>query len=85
MWLARAPRATDDPCPVRVAYAVGKQIGGAVVRNRLRRRLRAAMHELDRSGQVLPGQYLVGARPAASTTSFAELRSHLSTALAEAA
>jgi ribonuclease P protein component len=30
----------------RVGYAVGKRVGGAVVRNRVRRRLRALIHEL---------------------------------------
>ena len=57
-WLAG-----DDGTPPRVAYAVGRRVGPAVVRNRLRRRLRAAMAELAPS---LPaGVYLVGAGPEA--------------------
>ena len=47
---------------VRVAYAIGRQVGPAVVRNRLRRRLRAAVREIDRSTGGLPtGAYLVSA------------------------
>jgi ribonuclease P protein component len=63
--------------PPRVAYAVGRSVGGAVVRNRVRRRLRAVLHaETARSG--LPaGLYLVGARPSAASASFAELRDDL--------
>lgn len=30
--------------PPRVAYRIGRRVGSAVVRNRLRRRLRAVMH-----------------------------------------
>ena len=54
--LARAPRhrhgpvsvrfrAGDTTEPPRVAYAVGRRVGSAVVRNRVRRRLRAAVAE----------------------------------------
>ena len=39
----------------------GKRVGGAVVRNRLRRRLRAAVAE--RPGVLAPGAYLVAAGP----------------------
>ena len=34
---------------VRVAYAIGRPVGPAVVRNRVRRRLRAAVREIDAS------------------------------------
>ena len=34
---------------VRVAYAIGRKVGPAVVRNRVRRRLREAVRELDRT------------------------------------
>jgi ribonuclease P protein component len=48
------------PCePPRVAYAVGRRAGGAVTRNRVRRRLRAATRA--HAEQLEPGcAYLVG-------------------------
>lgn len=60
-----------------VAYAVGKPVGTAVVRNRVRRRLRAAAAELA----PRPGTYLVGVTPAAAERSYAELRDDLDAAL----
>lgn len=47
--------------PPRVAFAVGKQVGGAVVRNRIRRRLRAALRELQATTGLPTGAYLIGA------------------------
>ena len=45
--------------PPRVAYAVGRKAGGAVARNRVRRRLRAATRA--HSAELEPGRaYLVG-------------------------
>ncbi len=35
-----------EPCPSRFGFIVPKAVGGAVVRNRVRRRLRAVSHEL---------------------------------------
>lgn len=66
----------DQP---RVAYAIGKRAGGAVQRNRLRRRLRALVAEL--APQLAPGAYLIGAAAEALPLSHGELRSHLSEAL----
>ena len=65
---------TDRP---QVAYAIGRPVGTAVVRNRTRRRLRAAVAELAPS----PGTYLIGATPAAASASYAELRDDLAGAL----
>jgi ribonuclease P protein component len=62
-----------------VAYAVGRSVGGAVQRNRLRRRLRAIMSELG--AELAGGAYLVGAAPGAAALSFGELKAIVSQAL----
>jgi len=70
---------------VRVAYGIGRRVGTAVVRNRVRRRLRAAMHEVDRErGGLNPGAYLVLVRPEAGTAPYAELKRSLGAACDEA-
>ncbi len=62
-----------DGLPPRIAYAVGRKAGGAVIRNRIRRRLKAVVWEtrflLD------PGAYLVGGTARVATMSYQELRS----------
>jgi ribonuclease P protein component len=70
------PRA--DQGSLHVAYAIGRPVGTAVTRNRVRRRLRAALVELDREGRVpAPGDLLVAARPRAAEAGYQELRDHL--------
>jgi ribonuclease P protein component len=59
--------------PARVAFAIGRPVGGAVVRNRVRRRLRALLVAEATRQPLAPGYYLVGARPGAAGVSFAEL------------
>ena len=66
--------------PPRVAYAIGSRVGGAVVRNRVRRRLRAATRSHAR--ELEPGHaYLVSATPAAARSTYAELTTALHGAL----
>jgi ribonuclease P protein component len=77
------PRRCGDPDGARVAYAVGRRAGGAVTRNRIRRRLRAAVAALP--AQPPPGAYLVSAGGEAATCPFEELVDHLGRALREAA
>jgi ribonuclease P protein component len=63
---------------VRVAYAIGRKVGPAVVRNRVRRRLREAVRELDRTtGGLGCGAYLVTVRPEAAGSTYRELRDDL--------
>jgi ribonuclease P protein component len=74
----------DGSSPPRVAYAVGRRVGGAVTRNRVRRRLRAAV--TSHRSQLEPGRaYLLGASPAAAGMSFAELEAAVGQLLATAA
>jgi ribonuclease P protein component len=61
----------DTAAGPRIAYALGKQVGTAVVRNRLRRRLKAIA--AGHADIVHPGSYLIGARPGAAHRSFEEL------------
>jgi len=73
----------DPSFPPRVAYAVGKRVGPAVVRNRVRRRLRAAMWA--HRAQLRPGgAYLFGAAPAAASAPFAEIDAAMGELLAGA-
>jgi ribonuclease P protein component len=62
--------------PPRVAFSIGRDVGNAVTRNRVRRRLRSAL----RSGmhQLEPGAaYLVRARPGAERSTYPELENTL--------
>ncbi|HWE57040.1 MAG TPA: ribonuclease P protein component [Acidimicrobiales bacterium] len=61
-----------DPAePPRVAYTIGRRVGSAVVRNRLRRRLRMLMRQL--ATDLRPGAYLVGASPEAARLTYTQL------------
>lgn len=76
-------RRDQDPSrPGRVAVVAGKRIGGAVLRNRAKRRLRAAV----RAEGVPDGVDLIlTAGPATPTTPFERLRADLRAATARAA
>jgi ribonuclease P protein component len=69
-----APGAEPEP---RVAYAIGRRVGTAVVRNRVRRRLRAAIGTLE---ELVPGAYLVAAGPEAAGQTYEELREEVAEA-----
>jgi ribonuclease P protein component len=79
LWCTYLP----DPAavPPRVAFAIGRAVGPAVVRNRLRRRLRAL---LASSLELPPGWYLIGARPVVTERTFDQLRSELTVLVAKA-
>lgn len=71
-------RGEDDRAgTIGLGLTVTKKIGGAVVRNRARRRLREALR-LTLPGTVRPGvDYVVVARAAALSMPFARLQSEL--------
>ncbi|MDR3649738.1 MAG: ribonuclease P protein component [Acidimicrobiales bacterium] len=71
-----------DPGVPRVAYAVGKRVGGAVVRNRLRRRLRAVV--ADAAGSLAPGAYLVAAGREAAGLPYEDLKDQVTAAMTSA-
>lgn len=74
------PRGDGSP-GMRIGYTVTKKIGNAVTRNRIKRRFRAAVH------QVLPGHGIAGAdhvligREEAMTRDFAVMQADLVRAL----
>ena len=57
----------------RVAYAIGRRVGGAVERNRLRRRLRSAVSEIEGEAGLSPGAYLLAPSRETSTLGYEEL------------
>jgi len=65
------------PLPPAWAFSIGKRVGNAVVRNRLRRRLREVARRL---GPLPAGTYLVRAQPRAALLSFLELQDNLAAA-----
>jgi ribonuclease P protein component len=71
--------ADSRPVPPRVAFAIGKKVGSAVRRNRIRRQLRAIVHQ--QAVNLRRGVYLIGVSPGTSETTFAELSSMFARAL----
>ncbi len=74
-WVPR-PRGT----PPQVAFAVGRAMGSAVVRNRVRRRLRSALGQ--RAADLPAGAYLLAVSPEAASASAEDLRSNVGTVIA---
>src|SRR4051812_23520821 len=62
-----------DAPQARVANAVNRSVGGAVERNRLRRRLRAIVRDCE----LAPGTYLIAASAAATALPHTELAAHV--------
>lgn len=63
---------TEEHRPPRIAFAVGRSVGNAVARNRVRRRLRAAI-DTHAARLVAGGLYLVEAAPGAADLTYSEL------------
>ncbi len=78
LTLTWVPRPSGEP--PQVAYAIGRVVGSAVVRNRVRRRLRCALRQLG--GELPPGAYLLGVSPAAATATADALRGDLESVVA---
>jgi ribonuclease P protein component len=63
-----------------VAYAIGRRVGNAVARNRIRRRVRAAIDQ--HTAELLPGgAYLFSADRPSMNLSFPTLSDHVATLL----
>jgi ribonuclease P protein component len=73
-----------DAVPPRLAFSIGRSVGPAVARNRLRRRLRAAVQSAAGAGQLPDGYVLVGAHSAALEQTFDNLRDEVTRMLTAA-
>jgi ribonuclease P protein component len=74
----------SDPAegsPPRVAYSIGRAVGPAVVRNRVRRRLRVLAAEAAAGGRLPSGWLLIGCRPSVVERTFDDLRRDLDSLL----
>ena len=73
----------DAPGYTRIGFSVSRRVGGAVVRNRVKRRLREVMRR--RLAGIVPGYDLVvTARPGAANASVATLDQEIGALLARA-
>lgn len=75
--------AQDGEGSARVGYAVTRRVGNAVTRNRVRRRLQAALSELVRRGDLTlrSGLYVIMPSPGVVPMGFPQLRDALAVAL----
>ena len=77
-------RRDADPT-IRVGFTVTKKIGNAVVRNRMKRRLRALARELLPTAGVPGTDHVLIGRQGGNDRDFASLRADLAKALAKVA
>ena len=70
---ARQRDADSAELPCRFGFAVSKRMGGAVVRNRIRRRLRASARRMNDEGACRGLDVVVIARQGAAEADFARL------------
>ena len=75
-------RKDSDP-QMRVGFTVTKKIGGAVVRNRMKRRFRALARELVPAGGLAGADHVMIGRAKGIERNFGSLRSELAEALAK--
>jgi ribonuclease P protein component len=76
------PRGDGSPA-MRVGYTVTKKIGGSVVRNRMKRRLRALARELLPSEGIPGADHVLIGRVGGIERDFTALRRELTKALAK--
>lgn len=83
-FLLLVRRREDGDSGMRVGYTVTKKIGGAVVRNRMKRRLRALARELLPQAGVPGADHVLIGRMGGVERDFADMRSELLKALGKA-
>jgi len=74
--------AADQESSVNVAYAISRRVGNAVLRNQIRRRIRALVDDLE--PQPHPGIYLIRCGFETGNLSYDELQRHLRQAVQRA-
>ncbi|HYD07141.1 MAG TPA: ribonuclease P protein component [Reyranella sp.] len=79
--LQAAPAPADRPPPARVGFTVSKKVGNAVVRNRVRRRLREIAREVIPTQAKPDLDYVLVGRQGALGRDFAVMRQELVEAL----
>jgi ribonuclease P protein component len=79
-FVVQARRRAEDG-PVRIGFTVSRQVGNAVERNRVRRRLREMVRLSQGSGMHDGHDYVLIGRRAALAVPFGQMRQELDTAL----
>jgi ribonuclease P protein component len=74
------PRGDEDPA-IRLGITVSKKVGGAVVRNRMKRRFRALAREVLPASGIAGADHVLIGRAGGIERPFAELRCELESAL----
>ena len=74
----------DEDSTMRVGFTVTKKIGGAVVRNRMKRRLRELARELLPAGGIAGADHVLIGRAGGVERDFGLLREELAKALEKA-
>ncbi|WP_212742169.1 ribonuclease P protein component [Sphingomonas sp. 3P27F8] len=77
------PRSDDDET-IRVGFTVTKKIGNAVVRNRMKRRLRALARDLMPEQGIAGADHVLIGRQTGKERDYATLRAELAKALEKA-
>ena len=81
LWCTWCP--DPDSTATSVAYAITRAYGPAVHRNRLRRRLRAILRDLDRTDELPPVMLLIGPRPRSIELTFDQIQQDLTSLVQE--
>lgn len=82
--LLMRPRGDGDEA-MRIGYTVSKKVGNAVVRNRMKRRLRALAAELLPTSGVPGADHVLIGRQSGIERDYAQLRAELTKALGKVA
>jgi len=81
-FLSSAPN--EDKNSIRVGYAISRNVGSAVFRNKIRRQLREIINGIYKSNKDFPnGSYLIRVLPGIKGKSFSEIDTFVKEAIEE--